>query len=170
MMTTVAATDVKVTLYGTPRSNYSARCKYIANRKGLSEELFACVSPAELGGLKSEEYLKLNPLGKMPIAVLEKDGKKDTLFESSVICEYLAEKYASFEPSFLPTNPESRAKARLIAQLVDIYIGAYHFYMYKPTEEDRAAKIELMKQGFDAVEHALDENGPICDWKGTFYC
>lgn len=47
------------------------------------------------GENKTPEYLKLNPTGKVPTMV---DGST-VLFESALICEYLAEKYQKFIPT-----------------------------------------------------------------------
>ena len=156
------STKTKVSLYTTPVSNDGARCRYLAKRKELPEELFQICSPKDFGGLKTEEYLKLNPLGKMPMLLIEdsNNNSTNTLFESAIISEYLAEKFSSHGPSFLPSTPEGRAKARLIAQLLDVYIGPHHLYMYKPIEGDRVEGVNKMKAGFDAIEHVLDKNGP----------
>ncbi|KAI0565921.1 Glutathione S-transferase [Gracilaria domingensis] len=123
--------------------------------------MFSLRSPKDLGGLKTEPYLELNPLGKMPLLIISKPGRDDeALFESSIICEYLAEEFAYAQPSFRPDSPEARAKARLISNLLDIYVGPHHPYMYKKLEGDRAAGTQKMIQGFDAIEHVLDRNGP----------
>lgn len=156
------STKTKVSLYTVPVSNYGARCRYLAKRKELPEEVFQICSPKDFGGLKTDEYLKLNPLGKIPMLLIEGSDNNSTnvLFESAVISEYLAEKFPSYSPSFLPSTPENRAKARLIAQLLDVYVGPYHLYMYKRIEGDRVEGVNKMKPGFDAIEHMLDDNGP----------
>jgi glutathione S-transferase len=45
---------------------------------------------------QSPDYLQLHPLGKVPFL---EDGKFQ-LYESAAICEYLADKFAKFTPSF----------------------------------------------------------------------
>lgn len=45
---------------------FQARCRIIVNKKQLDESEVSIVSPAELGGFRSEEYLKVSPLGKVP--------------------------------------------------------------------------------------------------------
>ena len=59
------------------------------------------VSPSELGGLRSEEYLTLNPQGKMPLLV-EDDGT--VVWESDAICRHLLEKHAATGPSLYPAT------------------------------------------------------------------
>ncbi len=80
-------TSAKLTLYDAPLSNFSARVRYVIRRKGLEGEV-DIVSPQALGGLKSPEYLRINPQGKMPVLVLD-DGHT-SLPESEVrgaVCE-----------------------------------------------------------------------------------
>lgn len=68
------------------------------------------------GDRQSEEFLALNPLGKIPVLI---DGDF-TLPESGVIAEYLEEKFP--EPPLLPGDNVARARVRLIARLGDIYL------------------------------------------------
>lgn len=159
----VTATDTQVTLYGTPVSNYSARCVFLMKRKALPQTLFTVRPPKDLGGgLKTEEYLKLNPLGKMPLVVIkESDGSQNSLFESSVICNYLAERFDSFQPTFLQQTAETRAKANLIVNALDLYVGPHHPFMYKRMDGvDRVAGVNNMHAGLDTIEFALDKDGP----------
>lgn len=61
-----------MTLYDVPVSNHGARNRYIIKKKGLEDDILIA-SPQAIGGLKSPEYLALNPQGKMPLLILE-DG------------------------------------------------------------------------------------------------
>lgn len=143
-----------------PVSNYGARVRYLVRRKNLSKDEVEIFPPKDLGGLKSEEYLMMNPLGKMPTARIEDEAGPNFLYESSIICEYLAEVFTEQDPSFLPLTPEARAKARLIASLLDVYVGPHHPYMYKKLDGDRVEGVKKMDQGFDAIEHTLSPEGP----------
>ena len=59
-------------LYDMPVSNNGARVRIILRSKKLDEKsLVTVVPPSNIGGLKSEQYLELNPEGKMPLLVLE---------------------------------------------------------------------------------------------------
>ena len=53
------------TLFDVPVSNNGARCRIILYKKGLPESEVKVVSPADLGGFKSESYLAVNPQGKV---------------------------------------------------------------------------------------------------------
>eukprot|EP00521_Asterionellopsis_glacialis_P017329 CAMPEP_0195301084 /NCGR_PEP_ID=MMETSP0707-20130614/28692_1 /TAXON_ID=33640 /ORGANISM="Asterionellopsis glacialis, Strain CCMP134" /LENGTH=356 /DNA_ID=CAMNT_0040363939 /DNA_START=10 /DNA_END=1080 /DNA_ORIENTATION=+ len=114
----------KHTLYDVPVSNNGARCRAILYKKKLPETEVKIVPPAELGGLKTEEYLALNPQGKMPLLTTE--GLN--IPESDTIARYLMSEYKAEGPSFQPEN----AKSNLIARLHDMYLTTIQGCMYKP--------------------------------------
>ena len=116
----------KATLYDMPVSNNGARSRIIIYKKKISSEV-DIVSPMELGGLKSPEYLKLNPQGKMPLLTVE--GSSFAIPESDTICRYLLSTYADVGPSFLPND----AKSNLIARLHDMYLTTIQGCLYKAT-------------------------------------
>jgi len=116
----------KATLYDMPVSNNGARARIIIRKKQISTEV-DIVSPMELGGLKSPEYLKLNPQGKMPLLTVE--GSSFAIPESDTICRYLLSTYADVGPSFLPND----AKSNLIARLHDMYLTTIQGCLYKAT-------------------------------------
>lgn len=161
------ATQPKITLFSIPVSNYAARVRYLIKRKQLPEEIIQISEPATMADLKKDDYLKFNPLGKLPTALIRGDsGKEDQyLYESAVICEYMAENYDSEKPSFIPDTPGARARARLIAHLIDKYVCPFHHSMYKDIPGIRAERVENMKKGFDAIEHTLDDDGPYAAGK-----
>lgn len=153
-----AAVRGTMTLFGVPVSNYTARCRYIIYRKGLGD-MVKIQSPQDVGGLKSEQFLKFNPLGKIPVLLIG-DGK-DALFESSVICEFIAESFQHVGPSFIPSSAEIRARARTIVTLLDTYMSVLHPYMYKRNVEGpREEGVAKMGAVFDAIEHAMHDKGP----------
>ena len=71
-------------LYGSIISPYVARVVYAARMKGLDLE---AEMPAN--GIKSPEYLQINPLGKMPTL----DIGNQAIAESMVILDYLDDAY-----------------------------------------------------------------------------
>lgn len=143
-------------LYGAIASPYVARVVMYARIKGID------LPPTEApGGIKSPEYLKLNPIGKMP--TLDVDGKG--IGESTVICDYLEDAYQ--QKSGLPTDPFDRARSRLIARIVDLYIGPQVtplFRQMNPATRDQAvvetAAKEIAKT-YGYAEHAMG-SGPFC--------
>lgn len=52
-----------------PLGAFGARVRYIVYSQGL-EESIDIKGPSELGGMKSEEYLKMHLAGKIPLLVL----------------------------------------------------------------------------------------------------
>lgn len=89
-----------ITLYGLPRSR-SLRVSWMLEELGLDWNYHYVNFQA--GEQRSEEFLALNPCGKVPAL---KDGDM-VISESAAICLYLAEKYG---PQFLP-EPGSKASA-----------------------------------------------------------
>lgn len=100
-------------LYQSDLSPYAARVRILAHAKGLKFESL----PPLGGALKSEAYLALNPLGKVPC--LDHDGT--VLPESEVICEYLEDSFPS--PTLRPVDPAARARVRLLSRMGDVYLA-----------------------------------------------
>lgn len=111
-------------LYSLPVSNFSARCRLVIYAKEIPIEI---QTPPT--GLKSEEYRKVNPFGKVPALWLADNNL--TLLESEVINEYLIDKYMHVSPSFIPKTAENRAIARLVSRIHDLYIGPYQYGLYR---------------------------------------
>jgi glutathione S-transferase len=99
-------------LYQANLSPFAARVRIQLRAKGLED--IELVEPP--GGLGSNEYKSLNPIGKIPL--LEVDGKY--IAESAVICEYIEDRWP--EPALLPADPMARAQTRLLVQCVDLYV------------------------------------------------
>jgi glutathione S-transferase len=59
---------------------------------------------------KPDWFLAVSPLGKVPLLIVEDDGRQTVLFESAVICEYLEET----QPAILlhPADALTRARHR----------------------------------------------------------
>lgn len=117
-------------LYGALASPYVARVVLTARLKGL--DLAPQMPP---GGLKSPEYLAINPIGKMP--ALEDGGA--CLAESMVICEYLDEVYP--QQQLAPREPLERARQRLLARILDFYLMQHLAVLFRnadPAKRDPA--------------------------------
>lgn len=99
-------------LYNVALSPFAARCRIQIYAKKLAVEL---VDPP--GGLGSDEYKKLNPIGKVPALHLD-DGS--VLPESAVIGEYLEDRFP--KPSLRPSDPGALARMRLLVHFSDVYI------------------------------------------------
>lgn len=120
----------KHTLYDVKVSNNGARCRLILYKKNLSSTEVDIRNPSEIGGLRSPEFLALNPQGKMPLLVVN-DGDQDkqlpgSIPESDTICRHLLSTYET-GPSFLPNNTRSN----LLARLHDMYLTTVQGCIYK---------------------------------------
>lgn len=99
-------------LYNANLSPYAARVRLALYAKGLNAE----IAPPLGGGLKSSEYLAVNPLGKVPAL----DDGGFVIPESEIIIEYIEDKHP--EPSLRPADIRTRALQRLIGRMADLYI------------------------------------------------
>lgn len=105
-------------------SNNGARCRIILYKKGLEQHQVSVVAPTEIGGVRSPEYLKINPQGKMP-ALVTRDGT--CIAESDTIARYLISQYANEGPDFQIDN----VKSNYLARLHDMYLTTIQGCMYK---------------------------------------
>lgn len=169
-------------LYDVPVSNHGARVRLILKAKGI-ESLFNIESPAALGGLKSEAYLKLNPQGKMPLLVTSADSEGTNqlvLPESDTICRYILEKYAENAPSFVPKDIGLKYLSETIVRTHDIYITNIQGCMYKAPGTvfstfgtDRRAALSELKKQLLIIESSIEmfhERSGTCSSKGPFLC
>mmetsp|Transcript_59032 Transcript_59032/g.140988 ORF Transcript_59032/g.140988 Transcript_59032/m.140988 type:complete len:271 (-) Transcript_59032:353-1165(-) len=101
-------------------SNNAARIRLWIKLKGLSDRIDTKM--ITYADLKSAEYLKVNPLKKVPGLLLE-DGKTN-LFESRVIMSYLEDRFGNEGPSLVLDTPEDRARVNLMCCIHDLYIAS----------------------------------------------
>jgi glutathione S-transferase len=114
-------------------SPYASRVRVSIYAKKLPIEIVA--PPA--AGIKSAEYLALNPMGKIPVLLLD-DGV--SIPESETIVEYLEDAFP--DPSLRPHGPEAAARVRLIARIAELYVMSPLSALYPhldPARRDEAA-------------------------------
>ena len=97
--------------WGTLRSTHASKTKIVLEEKGLKYRIENL--PAGNLWKKPPEMLARHPLGKVPY--LEDGGR--TFFDSTVIGEYLEERYPS--PALMPSDAVARAQVREAEQFVD---------------------------------------------------
>jgi len=102
-----------IKLYGIGLSNNVAKVRYCLNYLGL-EYGWEQTNPLS-GENWSEEYLSINPTGKVP--AIEVDGVK--IFESNAIIKYLAGKHNS---PLYPQNLEKRAAVDQWLDFVSVHV------------------------------------------------
>ena len=141
-------------LYGLNLSNFATKSRIVVYEKGANVEI---VEPP--GGMKSPEYLKINPLGKIP--ALDADGT--VIAESEIINEYLEEKFPS--PALLPKSPEARAKVRLLTRFHDLYLEpplrALFPHLNPKSRDEKIVneKLAELQTRLDQLESMLAEPG-----------
>lgn len=106
-------------LYEHPLSSYAQKVKIALREKGLD---FTAALPEDFGtGRRDGPFAEANPRAEVPILV--HDGA--TLFESTVILEYIEESWP--EPPLLPRDPAARARARLTEEVCDTQYEAVNW-------------------------------------------
>lgn len=142
-------------VYGAILSPYVCRVLLALRYKGVKHDV---LMPA--GGMKTPEYLAINPMAKMPAI---KDGAT-VLPESSVIVEYIDAKYP--KKAIIPGTAKAAANARLIATVSDLYIQAAVsglFSQRDPKTRNKAAvKASLadLQKGLSVLDGYLVPGGP----------
>jgi glutathione S-transferase len=116
------------TLYYTQRSPYARKVRIFLAEKNL---------PCELKDTdilnKSPEFIKLSPIGKVPVLV-DEDGTP--IWDSTQIIEYLDETYP--EPSFYPSDRAGRLHCRQLEELADTLADNAVNLWYQKRKGDKA--------------------------------
>lgn len=79
---------------------------------------------------------KFNPLEKLPILILD-DGS--SIYDSSLIQEYILHKYADKKPPLLPEGWDAEFQARQIQVLAQGHMDAMALHFFEISREDRAS-------------------------------
>ncbi len=136
-----------IKIYGYRLSPFVERIYQQVHAKGIEDKFDFCGLPDD--GLKCEEYLTLNPFGKMPVLV---DGDM-CLPESAIICEYIESKFP--DTPLMPANKDQHLAVNLILRMLDMYVFQNMFTASAMVREATPNK-EAIKAKFDEVVIALD--------------
>jgi len=153
--------------WATLRSTHASKTKVVLEEKGLPYRI-ENLRPGLLWK-KPPEMLARHPLGKVPY--IDDDGL--ILFDSTVINEYLEERYGP--PRLMPIDPVLRAKVREAEQFGDEALLGDHLrliwvpYWSEPQKRDTAS-MEKGRQGlrsrdFPYLERLLASGAP-----GQYLC
>jgi glutathione S-transferase len=140
---------MSLTVYGAPLSPFVRKVRLFLAEKALDYQL-EIILPF---GTQPDWFRDLSPLGRIP-ALKDSDF---TLADSSVICQYLDEKYP--QTSLLGQNSEQRAQVRWLEKYADYELAPLcTFTVFR----NRALK-PSMGQSCDeaAVQKALHEQLPV---------
>lgn len=129
-----------------PASPYSCKVRMAAAHAGIPLEAVATDTSNP-----PEEFLKANPLGKIPVLVAD-DGA--TIFDSRAITQYLNRQSGG---GLFPRNPAKRTDAERLEALADgiCDCALAHVYERRYRPEEIVHQPWLDKQ-WDKVMHALD--------------
>lgn len=105
---------------------------------------------------KPDWFLKLSPLGKVPILVVEEEGRREVLFESAVIAEYIDEILA---PHLHPADPLEKARHRAWIEFASATLANIYAYYVAADEEALAAAGKAIEAKFATLENQLGD-GP----------
>ncbi|HUN58420.1 MAG TPA: glutathione S-transferase family protein [Candidatus Binataceae bacterium] len=131
--------------WGTLRSTHASKTKVILEEKGLPYRI-ENLPPGNLWK-KPPEMVARHPLGKVPY--IEHDGL--TIYDSTVIGEYLEERYSWSR--LMPDDPAERARVRMIEQYADesMLVGSlppiWMPYWSPPEKRD----LDRMEKGREAL-------------------
>lgn len=106
---------------------------------------------------KPDWFLKISPLGKVPLLRIPQDGGEAILFESSVICEYLEETQRG--PKLHPADPLTRARHRGWMEFGSSILSDLWIYETTQDAETLETKRNTLKAKFATVEAELGD-GP----------
>ncbi len=128
-------------LYEHPLSSYAQKVKIALREKGLD---FDVETPAALGsGNAGGAFAAASPRNEVPTLI---DGEA-RIFDSTIILEYLEDKYPS--PPLLPRDPLARANARMIEDVCDTLYEAVNWGLseirwFKRAEGEQAEKMKAI--------------------------
>jgi glutathione S-transferase len=146
---------MQMKLYSGPLSLYSRKVEIALAEKGLPfEREMVPFSQAEGYHPKHPAVLAANPKGQVPVLI---DGDL-TLFDSTLIFEYLEEAYPT--PPLFPTDPKARARCRLLELSADdVLMAPVRLLMYRSeppspdAERQRAREAEGRRGEAAILEH-----------------
>jgi len=135
-------------LYVSGTSPYSRKVRLVILEKGLVEQVDEqWVNPFE----SNNELVKINPLGKIPVLILENG---ETLFDSPVICRYL-DSLPSDQPVLIPDDNQWQV-LRWQALADGLTDAIYNLVMERRRPDDEQSASWIIRWTKD-VENALRE-------------
>ena len=137
-------------LYEHPFSPYAQKIKIALREKNLA---FEAVIPEGMGSGVAPELSPLNPRVEVPALV---DGDV-TVFDSTIILEYLEDKYPT--PPLLPAGPAARARARMIEDVCDTQYEAINWGLIELRYFKRGGSLRA-----DIDARAVEQTGHMFAW------
>lgn len=136
-----------MTLYDYQDCPFAKKVRIVLAEKDLSFDTVTV--DLRKGQQRSEDFLKLNPFGKVPVLIDE----GCVMYESSIITEYLNDEYPH-PPDLLPEDSSDRARVRMLADYGD---RAFTLPVMALKQERDAAEPDPARigQAKDAISNTL---------------
>lgn len=147
-------------LYTSANSPFGARVAIAACAKNIDID---CLRPPT-AGLRSPEFLALNPIAKIPVLVTEQGT---VIPESEAIIDYLEDRFPT--PSLRPADPEQRARVNIAVRVMDSYVMAPIIRLFphlNPASRDERVVEQEFKRwtdGLTVLAHFLQSPLPEAD-------
>ena len=153
---------IKTKIIGSYLSPYVRKVLVCLDIKGIAYEIDPIVP-----FYGNDEFARLSPVRRIPVLI----DDSATLADSSVICEYLEERYP--EPALFPQGPRLRARARWLEEFADTRMGEvfiWHLFnqlvirrfVWGETPDEQVlkkAREEEIPQVLDYLEGELPSDG-----------
>ncbi|MFT4569164.1 MAG: glutathione S-transferase [Hyphomicrobiaceae bacterium] len=136
-----------MTLYDYQDCPFAKKVRIVLAEKDLSFDTVTV--DLRQGQQRSEDFLKLNPFGKVPVLIDE----GCVMYESYIITEYLNDEYPH-PPELLPEDSSDRARVRMLADYAD---RAFTLPVMALAQEREAAEPDAARigQAKDAITKTL---------------
>lgn len=138
-----------IKLYDYPRCPYCRKVRIALAEKGIEyKRINVDLIRREQ---KSEEFLKINPYGKVPVLV----DNGFTVYESSVINEYIEERYP--HSPLMPPTPAERARARILVDFCEtrFHPSWFNVYMEIVLKEESNRDEDLINRSYDELDRHM---------------
>lgn len=144
-------------LYSFRRCPFAIRARMVLEEKGIPYQ----IREEDLSNLSSD-LLALHPEGRVPLLVHQIENTNHVIFQSSIITEYLDERFSDF--ALMPRDALGKAKVRLWTYWCDhLFKPDLDLFKYERPElsaADAHALESRLHQALSRWENALQE-GPF---------
>jgi maleylpyruvate isomerase len=157
-------------LYSYWRSSSSWRVRIGLHLKGLPFEYRAVDLVKDGGEQWGEAHRRRNPMAQVPVLEAEEGGRVLLLSQSVAILEWLDERFP--DPPLLPSDPEGRARVRMLTEHVNSGIQPYQnsitlkWIRERLRGEAEGFAREFVGRGLEALERAVQQGRP----PGSRFC
>jgi len=141
-------------LYSDQVSPFAARVRLSLMYKGLEFEDLGL----PVGGLKGEEYLRINPMGRIPVMVLD---DQTVIPESETILDYLEDSYP--QPALRLANAARNAAMRTVIRVLDNYVSPPLIRLFSHLDPHKRVAVlanvecEKLRDGLGYLDRYVDD-------------